>query len=222
MPIATYPNYPGAEELQSFLESNNVEGLEACLDLAMYVDEAAKAFEEETRYRPFLAGSSTAYYYDPPGPNARNYNKGGSRLLFLDRGFVSISEVKVGITPQDSTGTVLELHTDFELHPYNYVADNVPITRIEFLHFQSGLARSIKITGVPGYASELPADAYSAILKRAAASVAFSLREGVGSGVIDWKEDDVAEKVSVDLIAKMGNTWANESARVMRRYTRMF
>lgn len=216
-----YSSYPVGDDVKSLMEASGIE-VSSSFNFDIYAEEAAEAWERETRYRPFLAGDSTSYYYDPPGPNAHSQVRGGSRLLFLERGFTSITEVKNAITASDPAGTTLTEGEDYRLLPYNAEADGVPYTSIEFIATQYGLPASIKVTGIPGYCTELSASVWNAVCKLAAASVARAFKEGLAQGLIEYKEDDVTERGSIELVQKAGDSWHAEAMRVARQFMRYF
>ncbi len=217
-----YTAYPDGNDVIELLKSAEID---ACgMDLSVYADDAVAIWEQETGYKPFFQTSEADvdFYFDPPGPNRRHETRGGAKLLELARGFVSIASVTVGITPDDAVGEELTAGDDYRLLPYNAVADSVPYTAIEFTVNRWGPPRSIKVSGLPGYcATEIPADAWNAIRKLAASLASTAIKEGLSQGMIEFSEDDVKERYSIELIAKFGSTWNNEARRVMRRYTLM-
>lgn len=215
-PMPTYTDYPSGADLESMLTEA---GFESCgVDLEASIEEAISWWEIETGYKPFLQGSSASYFYDPPGPNQKGLNKGGGKELFLARGFTAVTAVATGITPEDAVGTVLTVGTHYRLKPYNAAADNVPYTKIEFTYPVWGLAASIKVTGTPGYAAEIPASAYRGILKMAGAETLRSLRESMSISPTEWKEDDVTERLSIENVGKLGNTWTADAKKAVEMY----
>jgi hypothetical protein len=213
-----YTEYPSGEDVKGLLDEAGIDGCH--LDLESSALEAVAIWEGETRYKPFLQGESISIFYDPPGPNFRHEAKGGEKILLLDRGFTTITAVATGITPDDPVGDVLAAGAEYRLLPYNAVVDKRPYTSIEFVRVQWGGSRSIKVTGTPGYSSEIPADAYRAILKLAGSEALRTLKEGIAQGPVEWAEGDVRERSSIELLSKLGNTWSMEARRTMRRYLR--
>jgi hypothetical protein len=214
------PNYalpPTGDDIGALLESA---GISKCgLGLEEYALEALAIWENETGYKPFFKGASTSYFYDPPGPNQKGQNRGGARRMPLKRGFTAVTAVALYITPADAVGTVQTAGTDYRLIPYNAIADNQPFTAIEFTFPVWGQPASVKVTGPPGYAEVAPADAWYGILKIGAGLAATAIREGLSQGVVEWKEDDVMERMSIENIQKFGSGWANEGNRAKARYT---
>lgn len=155
--------YPTESDLQAFLVSAGVVS-SAPSGVAAYVDGAIAEWESMTGFRPFLGESSdSTSYYDGPYP---------SRFLDLLGGYVSITSLAIGITATDTTGTAQTANEDW-FAKYQGQA----ITGVEFSGLVSG-SRSIKIVGKKGYSATLPADAYQAILQKAAADAFPYLTQG--------------------------------------------
>ncbi len=214
-----YTEYPSGEDLKDLLDEAEIDTCN--LDMESAIEESIDVWERETGYRPFLQGASTSIYYDPPGPNFKGESRGGGRILELGRGFTAITAVAVQITPTDSAGAVKTVLTDFNLLPYNAVADKAPYTAIEFKYPIWGLPRSVKVTGTPGYSSELPPSVYRAIIKLAGSEVLKTIKEGISQDNVEFKEADITERNSIELIQKLGNTWESEARRVLTRFTLM-
>lgn len=155
--------YPTELDLQAFLVSAGVVS-SAPSGVASYVEGAIAEWERCTGYKPFLGESSdSSDYFNGPYP---------SKHLDLCGGYVSITSLAIGITATDDTGTVQTANQDwFPEH------QGEAITGIEFTGLVSGL-RSIKIVGKKGYSATLPADAYQAILQKAAADAFPYLTQG--------------------------------------------
>lgn len=217
MPYSAYPN---ALDLSKFLNLSGIT-VDQSFDLSSYAKEASKSWEEETRYRPFLAGSSQVMFYDPPGPNKKGLIRGGGTDIHLDRGFVSIAEVRTGLSSTDTVGTVRVESVDYDLLPYNASVDSIPYTTIHLKFALWGPTRSVRITGVPGFAVQIPDDAWSAIRKRGAAGVARAIKEGLAGSDIEAKEGDESSGFSETLLVHLGDTWARESRMTQKRYTLM-
>lgn len=216
-----YTAYPTAAQVEAFIETFDITP-PSTIDYEPYIASAIAQWERETRYKPFLTESSAQdYYYDPPGPNTRHSLRGGTRLLMLDNGFTTITSVRTGITPDDSTGTLLTLNTDYRYKPYNCVAQGLPVTMIEFAYAVYGGPRSIKLTGKAGFAADLPVDAWVAIRELAAGLVLRGIREAYTLDPTEIKEADVSERRSIELIEKMGDAWTTRALSVARAYTRL-
>jgi hypothetical protein len=220
-PSQAMPNteYPSGEDVRDLLEQAEID---VCnLTFEEEIADAIDTWERETGYKPFLQGASASYFYDPPGPDFRGEARGGGRILELGRGFTAITAVACQITPTDSTGVAKTVLTDYNLLPYNALADNNPYTAIEFKYPVWGLPRSLKVTGTPGYSANIPDSAYRAMIKLAGAGALKTLREGLSQDAVEWAEGDVRERSSIELLQKLGNTWAAEARRAMRRFTLM-
>jgi hypothetical protein len=215
-----YDAYPAGEDLKDLLDEAGIDTCNFDTDsLDQAVEEAIDNIERDTGYKPLLQSASASYFYDPPGPDFKGSLRGGGRILELARGFTSVTAVALAITPTDSVGEAQTVLTDYNLLPYNAVADGVPYTAIEFKYPVWGLTRSVKVTGTPGYAAELPASLYRAILKLAGSEVLKTMREGLSQSPVDWSEADVHERSSIELIQKLGNSWSQEARRTIRRFT---
>lgn len=221
------PEQITGEDVKKLFDANGIEYDEACVDFEVYVLEAIAFWNKETGYNPFLAAEFASpddyptYTYDPPGPNLKGNSRGGGRLLFLGRGFIAVTEVRTGITPDDTEGTLRTVGTDYRLKPYNAVNDSVPYTSIEFTYPVSGQPASVSVKGRPGYCSELPDDVWSALRNLAAAAAAEAIREELSQSPIEWSEDDVKERGTVELVQKFGTSWKAAGMRTLHRYVLM-
>ncbi|MCH8979450.1 MAG: hypothetical protein IH945_09465 [Armatimonadetes bacterium] len=215
----THNAHPTGAEVKTF-----VTGAGVTVPSAFSFDEHAFAVIEEwqrlTRYRPFLAGDEAVYKYDPPGPNRTVEQRGGARRLFLDRGFVSVSEVRSAVTKADAVGTLLVEDDDYRLWPVNAAVDLEPYTIIDFIGVRTGVPNSISVKGVPGYALLLTADVYQAELELAAGNAMAALQTGLAGDTIDWTEGDVRERSSVELIQKWGGHWRKSGRATAISYRR--
>lgn len=216
-PAASYAAYPVKDDVEALVSGAGIT-IPATFNVEYQLYGAIEELEQTTGYRPFLAGASDTYRFDPPGPNDRGMRRGGSRLLLLDQAFVTVTEVRTGVTPDDA-GTVLVENEDYYLRPENYDKHLEPITQILFASIQYGLPRSIKVTGTPGYAEEIRADVWNAVRDLAAGRVAHALRQGIAAGQpIDWTSGDVSERRSIELLQKLGDAWYSGARRVIARY----
>ena len=216
---ATYAAYPTEAELSTFISGAGVT-VPSTFSSDVYSFTAINEWERLTNYNPFLGGSETTYKYDPPGPNRETESRGGGKRLFLDRGFVSISEVKSGVTVDDPTGTVLVVGVDYRLWPTNADTDLKPFTIIDFVHARFGEPNSIRAKGKAGYAVLLNADQFQAVLEMGAAQAMAAIQAGISSDTIDWTEGDVKEKSSVELVMSLGKAWRKTSRATAATYRR--
>ena len=125
-------------------------------DVSNYVDQAVRAIVPIVGY-PFIEQTSTDYLYDAPYSD---------RLLFRSW-FTAITAVAIGVTTENTAGTVLTEGKDF------FFDKNVNgiIRGIRFAYPVIGPQQSIKITGTAGYSDEIPADLWQGVLDYAAALV---------------------------------------------------
>lgn len=216
-PAANYSNYPTEDDVTALLEGSGFT-VPAGLDVLPYVYAAIDEFESETGYRPFLAGSSATYSFDPPGPNFLTNDRGGGRRLILNQGFATITAVRVGVTT-DSTGTLLTENTDYYLMPANHAANKLPITSIVFVSPQWGPTNSITVTGTPGYFTTIRPEVFNAIRDLAGSLYAKALKEGTAyTDPVEIKEGDVSERRSIELLGKLGDTWRASANRTILRH----
>lgn len=112
---------------------------------------AIAEWERLTEYKPFLStGQSSSRIYDPPGPFTQRPVRGGSHTLILRAGLISCSSVIIGVGGAETT---LVNGTDYWLWPANASDYGKPYTAIEFSSAQWGMPRSIRVTGVWGFAA---------------------------------------------------------------------
>lgn len=216
-PAANYTGYPNEEDVTALLEGSGFT-VPSGLDVLPYVYAAIDEFESETGYRPFLAGASATYLFDPPGPNFRTNERGGGRRLLLNQAFATISAVRVGVT-SDSAGTLLTENTDYYLRPANHAANKIPITEITFVAAQWGPPGSITVVGTPGYFTTIRAEVWNAIRDLAGARYAQALKEGTAYGnPVEIKEGDVSERYSLELLTKLGDTWRARASRTIIKH----
>jgi len=181
----SHKSYPSSDRLSTFitghgLDVTNYEGL-----LAGAIDAARRSFENDTDHRPFLAATSaTERAFDPPtnGP-----------LLFC--GSLAVAPTSVTYQPYGSSAETLTLRQDYTLEPSNALSMGEPITRLRFRRrWTTPLApeqlQSVLITGRWGYATEVPDDAYQAILERGAANVWTQLTQSATGGLLGWKHGE--------------------------------
>lgn len=216
---ATYAAYPAEADVEALLSGAGVT-VPSGLDVDPYIYAAIEEWEELTRQRPFLGETADRVYtYDPPGPNRFGERRGGAKILVLDRGFVSITTVKTGVSTTDA-GTALTLGTDYRLEPVNAVRDLVPYTAIHFTQYQWGSPQSITVTGKAGWSAALTAEAWNAIRELAASGVVRALREGFASEPLIWSEGDVSEHYDVTQMTKLGDSWYDRGRRTALRLRR--
>ncbi len=176
---------------------------------------ALAQFGRETGYTPFLAASATRYF-DPPGYHSGPYagRRGGERILRLDNGLVSVSALTIG-------GESKTVNEDFWLRPSNNPAGGKPYEWIEFYSPVFGTPNCISITGVWGYASTLPADAWHGILYLAAVMVTTEIKEGRLQGLISWKDGESAESRGEQNLQKLGENFQGQADKRISMFKRV-
>jgi len=186
---------------------------------------AAAEWERRTGYRPFLgSGSGSTRVYDPPGPNRRTLSGysllGGGRILDLESGLYGLTSLSIGVGPS-APGTALTLGTDFWLEPLNADQIGVPWQRVRFRAPIFGLESSVAVTGLFGYGSSVPEDAWQAIARLGCALGLEALVEGLRLGAVKWAEENVSEAYDPTLISGLGDSMRSWAERVLAGYVRI-
>ena len=179
--------------------------------LAAGAAESGQVQVEKYCNRVFLAGSSTARYFDPVT---------NGRTLWLPVEATAISSVVLG-------GSTLTANEQYWLQPYNYSADGIPINRIEFAtSYYSpvwpGNKRSLVITGTWGYGSTIPEPVWQAMLAVAQWNLMPAIRETQNIGAEDWREADVSEKYGADSSGAFLTRLANIAKMNLRGFVRPY
>ncbi len=209
--------YPTGADLRTFLEAA---GLTLSDALALQLDSAAAAgiseFERRTDRRPMLAGEAAERLFDPPLR---------SRELHLKPTLVSLTSVSY--QPTGATPITLVPGTDLTSYPLNAAADGVPITRLRFSTRRwldplwIGQRGSLAITGVWGYASLIPEDAWFAMLALGSLEVLPVLSQAFTGGIVRWTEKDRSEQYNADPVGTLAGGWQMRAERAVMTYRRV-
>jgi hypothetical protein len=218
--MAAHTAYPTKAEVDAYLATLPNLTVPAAFDTDPTIRAAIAEWERLTEYRPFLSGTAASRTFDPPGPKTTRPTRGGGRTLRLGAGLVSLSSLTVGVEG-GSAGTALTLDTDFWLWPANAAALSRPYTAIEFACVQWGQPRSIVINGVWGYGATIPDDAWKAVRDLAAADAMREIREGLGLGSVEVKDDEVTIRSSIELLGSLGQDLASRASKVAIAYRLM-
>lgn len=180
IPLRDYSRYPCGADLALFLAGT---GLAVSDALAQQLDatagQAVLDFEGAV-FRRMLAGAEEIRAFTP---------RGG--LLQLDD--LAAAPSLVRYVPQNGDPETLALDTDYLLEPANALLRGVPITRLRLRGWfgrMPGLLPSVwgeqtlRITGRWGYGTTIPADAWQAMLARAAHLCVPQLALGVSRGLV--------------------------------------
>lgn len=174
--------------------------------------------ERLTEHAPFLStGASETVQFDPPGPRTQRAERGGGRRLRLGAGLVSLASLRVGAGPGEA-GSALVEGEDFWLLPADATRRDRPFTSVEFARVQWGLPRSVLVAGVWGFGLQIPDDAWKAVLDLAAGTALQSLREGLGIGPVEVKDDEVSLRYSIERLAAVGDGLVSRAACVALAY----
>lgn len=186
---------------------------------------AIDIWEKSTGYEPFLSsGVTTMRTYDPPGPNHQKMDGfsllGGSRMLDLGAGAVSISQVNIGVGP-GAPGTTMTLDEDYWPEPKNAPLENRPFERIRFRSPIFGPEASVQITGVFGFGLTVPDDAWLAIVQLGAATGFDLIMAGLAVSPSEWQEDKVRQAWNPAGMSAGGRLLRQSALRILNSYRRM-
>jgi hypothetical protein len=157
-----YTAWPSATELGDFVDTTN-----DFLDADSELNTARNEFERMTGYLPFLTeGTASNMLYTPASTTGY--------CFALPYGYTEITSVYVGGTSDDD-GTLLTAETDYYLMPEL----GNPYEVIYFKGIRS--PGTIRIVGKRGYSTEIPADAWLAVMQRAAYAFAFNAEIAVST-----------------------------------------
>lgn len=223
MPHAALPS--DADVTNALTNMSPAVTLPAQFDVDSEVAAAIDEWDRRTGYRPFLqtSGAATQKFLDPPGPDRRGSYIGGSDVLFLPTGLISLTSVwnlyDPTVTP--ASFNLLTQNLDYWLGP-TQAASAVPpepYTRIKFSCAQRGRPGSIVVTGVWGYTSgNVPDDAWAAIRDMAAARCLETLREGQMLQAASLAELDERETFDPQILLKAACALKGRADRVLMRY----
>lgn len=166
--------YAQPGDLQALLETCGVYDEAWNLDLAGALNKATDDLQQDSGYKPFKAARDaqgnlieTERKFTPDGPTVRSYTAlvGGSRVLFLGTGLLSLSQLTI-----DGTEFTQDVH--FWLEPESAIEEGEPFTRIRFDYGPRCKRQGIAITGVWGFCAELPETVYQGHLAKAALHLA--------------------------------------------------
>ena len=212
---------PADSDILSFIENAGV-SIPAGMAVEGYAAAGLAEFERLTNRTPFLASDvDSTRYFDPPGAPASGQNqfyRGGEKMLELGTGLVSVTSIALGVTADNPSGQTMDLSRQLALKPLNAPANGWPYSIVEFFFPVYGATGSIKITGKWGYCSELPEDAYQAILRLGAWMAMQDLAESRRSRPTSIKDDEVTIAYDAKTISEAGSSWRSFADRVIERY----
>jgi hypothetical protein len=210
-----------ADELSAYLASLDGVNVPDEFDVEPFVGAATAEWERRTHYSPFLNSGDdpSARLFDPPGPLTSRPIRGGSRLLRLGCGLLSLTSLKVGMD-NPASATTLVSGTDFYLWPQEASYNSKPFTAVEFFAVQWGYPRSIEVTGDWGYCSDsIPYDAWLGHRDLAAGMTLERLRENYAAGPVQWEEKDTSERMSIEMLQKFGLSHLASAEEKVRAFT---
>lgn len=182
------------------------------VDVAAILAATIAEWELVTGWRPFLAeATASTRYYD--------YPRNGYLLL---PGYATITGVTTGVTYNQTTGAVIAGTAIVENVDYRPVywrnGDTTsPIVALQFLRYVGGAAyRSISVTGKLGYTTDIPNDAWQALLDGAAAraygSTSMANNDGISKMSIGGR--------TIEFNGADATTWNDSFSSVAMAYKR--
>lgn len=211
-------SYPAKADLDALLTSAGI--ALGTLDTQSAVDAGVRAFEQEVGRRLLAAGSDGTAYFDPP-VNAE-------RFLWFGQDLAALTSVVY--RPQGGTAETLAQNTDFFLEPYNTGAAIDGIARPYLgMRFASGWTaplrreqrRAIEVTGRWGYGTNVPDDAWWAMLVYSAALVAQAAAAKLSGGVVRTESGGASTLWSDRPFAWHRQEWQRDYEAAVARYRRV-
>jgi hypothetical protein len=209
--------YPTGTDVAALLTASGFTAPDGS-DLDPYAIAAARQWERETGWLPFIATDSVETC-DPPGPAQTFYGiGGGGTVLRLRKGLLSINSVTA------MSGTPFTLGTNLALVES---AAGWPTEAIRFRFPIYGLPGSVTIDGVWGFCQDDPDDPDLAVASRAIVRMAAgqwvvdSVQSKFGTAVVSVTDDDQTVKFDVSLLMKAGEAWANQASLYVSQYKRI-
>lgn len=166
---------------------------------------AIKLIEQITGWQPF-EGTVQTRVYDPPGRNLGFGRRGGSDLLNLNAGLLRLD----GLAVNGETLTEGQHFWIVGAEPA------YPAWGIKFWRPMIGSLQSITITGLWGRDETVSELVRHIQIKLAAASALTGIREAwATSNPVEWKDADVSERRSVEILSQIGEGFREEAMRLL-------
>jgi hypothetical protein len=196
MPAKT--QYPNGEDLETFLTAAGFSSTRlATLDLESGAAAGVATFEQATGRR-MLAISETREFDLPEHPRA---------ILDLRADLASLTTVAV-------SGTGQTLGTDVRLLPVNAADRGRPYRMLQFARRFYPVATypqpswgAVAVTGLWGYGTTIPEDAWLAMLALGALQLHPLLAQAELGGLESWTEGDVTERYGSDPLGSLRVNW---------------
>jgi len=119
-----------------------------------------------------------------------------------------------------SNGTLLHQNVEYFLRPQNAASYDRPWTYLDFTYYQYGNPGSISVTGVFGFGSTVPDDAWYAILKKAVMHLVPSLEIVITGGQSQIKLGNDIFTFNPQLYQRQTAMWQQQVEVVCGRYKR--
>jgi len=211
--------YPAAADVQSVLTAAGISL--GTLDTTTAAAAGVSDFERRVG-RKMLAPAGAITRYFPPPANREGY-------LDLGRDLATCTQVQY--QPEGATAETLALDTDYWLLPLNARNDDPPLpwTGIELARrwtavpgpeWQQSLHRALRVTGRWGYHTEIPEDAWLAMVYRAVALLSPQAGSKLSSGYVRYEEAGVGKlwgEAPYLELRRTGDQWFDQAVARYRR-----
>jgi hypothetical protein len=208
-------SYPDASALTSFLTEAgfNTSGFTlAGVNLAQAIAAGIARFESDTGRRFLSANAAEVRTFDPPD-NWRS-------MLDLKADLILPTTVSLVTLPS------LVLGTDYRFLPQQAPGNSEPYDRIQlarrwWLPIWPTDWGALSITGTWAYGSQIPDDAWQAMLEAAALNRLPQIINAALGGMIELKESDISESYGPKPFSVLRDDWTKQYDAAVARYRRV-
>lgn len=199
--------YPALGDLMQFLLSHPSVTATSLANIDLAAACRAGRLDFETAVGRTMLGITQTRTFDPP------YNP--RAMLDLRADLASLTSLTI-------QGVTKVLNTDFYLGPPNADADGLPWRWIEIAAWWPNYRvakRGISITGVWGFATTIPDDAWQAMLCQSALKVASQLISDQTGGLSSVQIGEIRESYGANPLSGMIDPWKIQIASAVQQYT---
>jgi hypothetical protein len=208
--------YPVALDLTNFFSEAgfNTGGFSlAGINVTQAVAGGIARFESDTGRRFLSTNAGEARTFDPPG----NY-----------RGMLDLKADLILPTAVSLSGSALVSGTDYRFLPQQAVQNVEPYDRIQLVRVcwpsvppLTNYWGALSITGTWAYGSQIPDDAWQAMLAAAALNRLPQIVNAALGGMIELKESDISETYGPKPFQVLREAWTEEYQAAVSRYRRV-